>query len=235
MTEWKEIPNHAGYFASTDGSVRSHKGKAPRILKQCRGSHGYLMVSLCLSNGKRVSMCVHSVIALTFIGERPNGLDVCHNDGNKDNNQWTNLRYDTRQNNIDDQRKHGTFKWHGKVKLSSDQIKEVVAMLHQGKTHQSIGDVFGVSRGLIQKIAVGKWRGDISGIDANKAARGPLRGTKARKLTKETVLQIVERLDSGDKQKFIANDFNVKPQTVNQINTGKIWDWLTGRSILKVE
>lgn len=52
---------------------------------------------------------VHQMVALAFIGIRPDGYDTCHNDGNPSNNTPGNLRYDTRRNNLLDQFKHGTY------------------------------------------------------------------------------------------------------------------------------
>lgn len=46
----------------------------------------------------------------TFVGLRPDGLEVCHNDGVHTNNQLTNLRYDTRRENLRDRVRHGTFR-----------------------------------------------------------------------------------------------------------------------------
>jgi hypothetical protein len=51
---------------------------------------------------------VHQLVMEAFVGHRPIGMEVCHNDGNNGNNRWTNLRYDTRAANERDKKKHGT-------------------------------------------------------------------------------------------------------------------------------
>lgn len=51
---------------------------------------------------------VHIVVACVFIGPRPNGYQVCHNDGIPANNWAWNLRYDTPVGNSLDRRLHGT-------------------------------------------------------------------------------------------------------------------------------
>lgn len=51
---------------------------------------------------------VHQLVALAFIGPRPDGMDVCHNNGDGQDNRPGNLRYDTRTSNNRDTVAHGT-------------------------------------------------------------------------------------------------------------------------------
>lgn len=51
---------------------------------------------------------VHSLVALAFIGPRPHGYEVCHNNGNPLDNRVDNLRYGTSADNKLDQVRHGT-------------------------------------------------------------------------------------------------------------------------------
>ena len=105
-----EVSNH-GRVRSVDrtvtysnGQVRRYKGKVRRTpLNQ----DGYPLVSLCI-HGKCQSHYVHSLVAETFIGTRPEGMEVCHNDGSKTNNHVDNLRFDTQSENTLDRVAHGT-------------------------------------------------------------------------------------------------------------------------------
>lgn len=55
-------------------------------------------------------MYVHRIVALTFIGVPPFAKsEVCHNDGNRRNNHYSNLRWGTRKENVADSIRHGTF------------------------------------------------------------------------------------------------------------------------------
>lgn len=56
---------------------------------------------------RRQHATVHSVVMEAFVGQRPEGYDICHNDGNRHNNRIENLRYGTRQSNILDTVNHG--------------------------------------------------------------------------------------------------------------------------------
>lgn len=49
---------------------------------------------------------LHDLVLAAFHGPKPKGLQACHNDGDKLNNHFSNLRYDTCQANIDDRERH---------------------------------------------------------------------------------------------------------------------------------
>lgn len=102
------VPGYEGLYSVTStGEVWSyHKPGTPILLNPVKGSSGYIQVGL--RNGSRASKTVHSLVAAAFLGERPHGFEVCHNDGNKLNNSVDNLRYDTKSNNEADKLLHGT-------------------------------------------------------------------------------------------------------------------------------
>jgi len=113
---WADIPDRPGYQASTHGQIRSTdrlgsdgRRLKGRILKPRPTPTGYLRVSLC-TGGKPVDEYIHYLVARTFIGPRPEGLDVAHDDGNPSNNAVTNLAYKTRSENQLDMRRHGTHR-----------------------------------------------------------------------------------------------------------------------------
>ena len=91
---WKPVKGYEGFYeASNLGRIRSSKSK--RILSQHMINSGYL--SARLRNGKRT---VHALVALAFLGDRPQGLVVDHIDHCKTNNRADNLRYITYSENI---------------------------------------------------------------------------------------------------------------------------------------
>lgn len=117
--EWRPIPGFEGsYEVSSTGRVRSidrkveysngrfalHRG---RIIKASDNGTGYMKV--CLSRGPRkASRYVHLCVAEAFMGSRPEGLEVCHNNGDTMDNRIENLRYDSASGNRLDKRIHGT-------------------------------------------------------------------------------------------------------------------------------
>ncbi len=104
MEEWREIPGREGYQVSSHGRVRSfHRREEGVILSQfwVGGKKKYLSCTLFCPIKKMIS--VHSLVALAFIGPRPEGLVVDHIDNDQSNNRADNLQYITsRENNLKD-------------------------------------------------------------------------------------------------------------------------------------
>ena len=82
------------YRIERDGKVFSYNRN--RYLKQHIGSNGYWRVKY-----NNISINTHIIIAKEYLGERPEGYQVNHIDGNKLNNHYTNLEYVTQQENLD--------------------------------------------------------------------------------------------------------------------------------------
>jgi hypothetical protein len=82
------------------GWSRRHQGRTLRSL-QC---HGYQTVEL--TSGHRVS--VHRLVLEAFVGPCPDGLECCHGVGGPSDNRLSNLRWDTRSENMYDRCRHGT-------------------------------------------------------------------------------------------------------------------------------
>lgn len=90
-------------LARMDAIGRSLRGK---LLKPGYSGFGYGSVSL-YSGGKPRTHLVQHLVATAFHGPRPDGLNVCHNDGDPRNNRASNLRWDTQAANIQDVKDHG--------------------------------------------------------------------------------------------------------------------------------
>ena len=58
-------------------------------------------------NGKQRFTYVHRLMAAAFIGPCPDGMEVCHNNGDAFDNRIENLRYDTHAANQQDMVRHG--------------------------------------------------------------------------------------------------------------------------------
>lgn len=115
---WKPIPGFNDWYeASSWGRIRSKPRtvvNSAGIAHNLKGSilkpgdnKGYKLVVLCNLN-ERHNKTVHSLVALAFHGERPEGFQVRHLDGSRDNNRPENLEYGTRSENTLDSVDHGT-------------------------------------------------------------------------------------------------------------------------------
>ena len=95
---YKDIPGWPGYQVSVRGNVRSldrlDAAGRPRKGKMLKPSNcdGYRSLSLS-KDGKVKTLKVHILVALTFLGPRPEGKSVDHFDENKANNKLCNLSY----------------------------------------------------------------------------------------------------------------------------------------------
>lgn len=104
MTEqWAVIAEFPAYEVSNLGRVRrGGRVKTLRINKQ-----GYTCAMLWCNSVSHTRL-LGPLVAVAFIGPRPDGLVACHNDGDATHNAASNLRWDTRPANEHDKRGHGT-------------------------------------------------------------------------------------------------------------------------------
>jgi HNH endonuclease/NUMOD4 motif len=109
---WRDIPGYPGYQASSEGRIRSvdrewwqaskrgtkylHKMKG-RILRAAPSRSGHLTLVPGRSAG---TTNVHTLVALAFLGARPEGMEVMHLDEDETNNASDNLQYGTRGQNM---------------------------------------------------------------------------------------------------------------------------------------
>lgn len=121
LEEWRPVVGYEGlYEVSDQGRVRSldrvvcyrdgrSRSYSGVVLVQTETPYGYLVVTL--SRGKRSKRVrlVHALVMESFEGPRPPKYDVCHGDNDKRNNALTNLRYDTREGNLQDSKRLAAY------------------------------------------------------------------------------------------------------------------------------
>lgn len=114
----KDIPGYEGlYAASISGKIWSYYSN--QWLKEIKEYNGYYTVSLY--KDKKMKKClVHRLIAITFLGEVPEGMNVDHIDGNKANNELSNLQYLTVAQNTSKSNKGKKLSLTTKMKISKN-------------------------------------------------------------------------------------------------------------------
>lgn len=115
---WKDIENFSKYQVSNLGNVKSKdrytKAKDDEIihrkeflLKGFINKKGYKQVTLYDDNGKPKTLRVHKLVALTFIENENNLPQINHIDGNKLNNEVSNLEWISNYDNMQHAIKNG--------------------------------------------------------------------------------------------------------------------------------
>ena len=117
---WKPVVGWEGLYSVSDrGRVRSEdrtvhysSGRIRTVRGKIRalGSHrfGYPMVTMKSAGRKQRTEYVHRLVLEAFVGPCPEGMEVCHNNGDPTCNLLSNLRWDTHSENTRDKRRHGT-------------------------------------------------------------------------------------------------------------------------------
>ena len=104
MNELTPIPEFPGYRITRDGRIWSLK--SGRWLLG-RSQDGYARMKLRRA-GRDVMKMAHVLVAETFIGPKPDGLQVRHLNGNPADNRVENLAWGTSSENAYDRVRHGT-------------------------------------------------------------------------------------------------------------------------------
>lgn len=179
--EWRETP-YDGYFANVEGQIR---GKFGRVLKPWIAGAGYEYVAVMDGNKKR-NVTVHSLVCHAFHGERPEGKQVAHNDGDLSNNRASNLRWATPKENMADQHRHETFdgmksSQPGEANPRSKVTWDDVRFIRESNlTPQELAEEFGIAANTVRDIKAGRTWQEPRPDAAPGRDRGPARYTQYR-------------------------------------------------------
>lgn len=174
MEVWKAIPGYDGYYeASNTGIIRSIDRIVPhgihgtckqkgRVLKYALDAKGYPRVALSDGTSLR-TYTIHRLIALTFMGPRPEGYQINHISGIKTDNSAANLEYCTQSENalhsfrIGLQKpKPGSLNPH--AKLTEEQVRTIRTIAARGGRYygrKQLAQRFGVSECTIKEVVTG--------------------------------------------------------------------------------
>lgn len=147
---WRPVVGYEGlYEVSARGRVRSRNG----ILAVNRATK-YPSVTLSVA-GKRKQALIHQMVAAAFVGERPVGFDVTHDDGNRANNRRHNIVYKTRLENIRDKIRHGTIargSMIGSAVLEEDKVRDIRSRVGRGELKSAVAKLYGISSTHVKRI-----------------------------------------------------------------------------------
>lgn len=161
---WVTFLNLYGYEASSLGRIRSidrvvvggvHPFRRMRgiIRRLSKINNGYVVVRTTERN-----WFVHRLVLEAFTKTNGEGMQVCHNNGKRDDNRIENLRWDTTRGNEADKILHGTIQrgeGHCFAKLSNFQVTEI---LKREGTSKQLAALYSVSPSHIRSIWCGAFR-----------------------------------------------------------------------------
>lgn len=169
---WSDVLGYEGYYQVSDkGRVKSVSRQINRIdgfvqnikervLSERIDTNGYKIVNLCMNRICK-NFKIHILVANHFIGIRSSGLVVNHKDGNKTNNDISNLEIITQSDNIKHafanglkENKKGEFYY--KSKLKNSQVREIREKHLSGLKCSELARIYGVSDALISSILLNK-------------------------------------------------------------------------------
>lgn len=158
---WKTAYEWPEYECSSFGRIRRVTqafGTEPgRILKAPVAKNGYRVVRLS-REGSAKSIALHRLIVETFVGKIPNGMCVCHTDGDKLNNCVENLRIDTYSGNSKDQILHGSTNRGDKCpnsKITPEIVRKIRERISAGERQKDVASDYGISPTSIYHIING--------------------------------------------------------------------------------
>ena len=164
----KEIKGYEGLYAIDElGNVYSLIQNASRRKRELKPEikNGYLSVNL-YKNGKCKHAYIHRLVAETFIDNSDLLPVVNHKDGNKQNNNVSNLEWCKQKENINHSWELGLQKSHGEnhhsAKLTVNQVKEIRKLYVKGSKEfgtVALAKKYNVTQGTIWNVVTGKrWK-----------------------------------------------------------------------------
>ncbi|MCB4860769.1 NUMOD4 motif-containing HNH endonuclease [Sphingobium sp. PNB] len=158
---WMPVPNYENrYEVSNLGRVRNSE-----TLKILRSgvNRGYAHVALYHAPGESKTQYIHVLVLRAFCGPPPfPGAEGCHNNGDRQNNALTNLRWGSRQENVDDRGRHGRTRFgtgQRCAKLNEDQVRAMRQSYRSGKGTHTLAREYGLSTHTVWCAVTGKtWK-----------------------------------------------------------------------------
>lgn len=175
---WKDINGFEGFYQVNNyGTIRSidryvnhpkggKKIARGKITNQYIGTHGYYIVVIN-KDGKTFTKTVHRLMAIAFLDNPENKREVNHKDGNKLNNNLSNLEWNTssenRQHAFDNDLQKGSKHLLGKKGELCINSRPVYKILSDGFRERYVSTTdaqlkTGVDRSMISKCAKGKMK-----------------------------------------------------------------------------
>lgn len=145
------------FLVTDDGRVLSKATN--KVIKQHTNFRGYKVFATYIGGRKGIAVCprVHRLVAKAFIPNPENKPQINHIDGNKVNNRWTNLEWNTNLENSHHAIRTGLTKVdYGEnsrlAKLTNTQVKEIRAKIARGMPMVKLIKEYGLAKSTMYDI-----------------------------------------------------------------------------------
>ena len=207
------------YFITSEGKVLNYKFEE-RKLKLTKT--GYFEISLKRNSDQKLTWYrVHRLVAQAFIINSENKPFVNHKDGNKINNNLTNLEWVTHQENMEHAKNfslvHRAEQNHNTIH-TTEQVEEICKLLALGYRNVDVAKTVGTTHHNVSMIRTGICWQHIS-CKYNIPS-------KSRSLSCETIHWICQKIVEGLTQGEIlslANNRNITKNIIKDIRRGRIY------------
>lgn len=193
------IENSKNYYIHYDGSV-SREGKFLKL-----NTNRYKQVVIFNKDGTQSRWYVHRLVATYFIPNPENKPQVNHIDGNKHNNNCSNLEWVTSKENANHATtylKSNVGEKQGSNVYPESLIKEVCRLLQEGRRNIDISKKTGVPKGTIGCIKAGyQWK------HVSKNYKFPKR---TRTISDSTARWVCHMLSEGHRHNKIIEEADCK-------------------------
>ena len=98
---WIVYADFTDHQISNYGRIKDLRNNKIRRKSKAIKKNTYKTVTL-QKYGESYTFKLHQLVLMAFIGEKPDGYEACHNNGNSLDNRLENLRWDTHKGNIGD-------------------------------------------------------------------------------------------------------------------------------------
>ena len=147
----KQIENYETYYIFKNGNVYNTKTKI--LLKPFKKADGYMSISLS-KNGKSKLFLLHVLVAKAFIYNKENKPIINHKDGNKTNNDISNLEWVTESENVLHSLDNGLSNIRKEIIQYSLNLKEIARFKSIKEAYRQTN----IHDGNISSVCMGKYK-----------------------------------------------------------------------------
>lgn len=141
-----------GYFVDEHGNLFNKHG---RQIKFYENQKGYMITQIRV-DGKNKTIAQHRLVAMAFIPNPDNKPEVDHKDGNRKHNHRSNLRWATREENVQHSYRYGKKTMVGsknsRASLTDSEVHAICRMFSEGLTSPELSRFIGKSYNTVRRI-----------------------------------------------------------------------------------